>query len=160
PKISPDGKRLALDIRDQDQDIWTFDLERGTFTKLTFDKAPEIAPIWTPDGQRIVFFRNGQGLLWQPSDGTGAPESLTTSGADLHTPLAFTKDGKSLLFQLQTPTSAAFEIKMLDLAGRGVVDVLADGNLSQVNGALSPDGRWLAYQAGATNSVGSEIFVR
>jgi serine/threonine-protein kinase len=161
PKISPNGKRLALDIRDQDQDIWVFDFERERLTKLTFDKAPEIAPIWTPDGQRIAFFRNGQGLFWQPSDGTGTAELLTKTGADLNAPLAFTKEGKGLLFNAQT-TSGGFKVKMLDLADRGVIDVLADANLNELNAALSPDGRWLAYQAAPPNNGAgsSDIFVR
>jgi serine/threonine-protein kinase len=162
PKISPDGKRLALDIRDQDQDIWTFDFEGGQrLAKLTFDKAPELRPIWTPDGHRIVFFRNGQGLFWQSSDGAGAPEPLTTSGTDLQAPLAFTKEGNDLIYQEQTPASVAFRIKMLNLVGRGVVDVLTEGDLTQQNAALSPDGRWLAYEAAPVNSPDStEIFVR
>ncbi len=54
PRISPDGTRIALDIRDQEQDIWVWDLGRETLTRLTFDPAPEVFPLWTPDGKRIV----------------------------------------------------------------------------------------------------------
>ena len=75
PRISPDGRRLAVDIRDQDQDIWVWDFDRETLTKLTFDPAADVAPLWTLDGQRIIFFTNGQGLRSQASDGTGSVES-------------------------------------------------------------------------------------
>ncbi len=63
PRISPDGTRVALDIRDQEQDIWVWDLGRETLTRFTFDSAADIAPVWTPDGRRIAFSRAGQGLF-------------------------------------------------------------------------------------------------
>ena len=42
PRISPDGTRVALDIRDQEQDIWVWDLGRETLTPITFDPATDI----------------------------------------------------------------------------------------------------------------------
>jgi serine/threonine-protein kinase len=55
PRISPDGTRLALDIRDLDTDIWIWDFARETLTRLTFDPARDILPVWTPDSRRILF---------------------------------------------------------------------------------------------------------
>ena len=49
PQVSPDGTRLALDVRDEQNDIWIWDFARETLTRLTFDAARESYPRWTPD---------------------------------------------------------------------------------------------------------------
>ena len=54
-RLSPDGTRVAVDIRDQDNDIWTWDLARQTLTRLTFDADIDLVPVWTPDSRRVVF---------------------------------------------------------------------------------------------------------
>ena len=75
PRISPDGTRVALDIRDQGQDIWIWDVRRQTMTRMTLDPALDAVPVWTPDGRRLVWSsQRGGGLLnlyWQAADGTG-----------------------------------------------------------------------------------------
>ncbi len=55
PRLSPDGTQVALDVRDQENDIWIWDLARETLTRLTFDPGPDTHPVWTPDGQRMLF---------------------------------------------------------------------------------------------------------
>ena len=55
PRISPDGTRVALDIRDQENDIWLWDITRQSMTRLTFDQGFDRGPEWTPDGKRLVF---------------------------------------------------------------------------------------------------------
>ena len=55
PRISPDGTRLALDVRDQEFDIWIWDFARLTFTRLTFEQGAEEYPVWMPDSRRVVF---------------------------------------------------------------------------------------------------------
>ena len=52
PRFSPDGKRLALEVAG---DLFVHDLQRGTATRLTFDAALNRHPVWTPDGQHIVY---------------------------------------------------------------------------------------------------------
>ena len=66
-----------------------------TASQLTFAPATNFAPVWTNDGNRLLFFspvREG-GLFWQAADGTGAAERL---GAGL--PSGVTPDGKQVLF--------------------------------------------------------------
>src|SRR5207253_957632 len=46
PRLSPDGMQIALDIRDQENDIWLWSLTRGTLSRLTFDRAFDRVPIW------------------------------------------------------------------------------------------------------------------
>ena len=47
----PDGTRIALDIRDQESDIWVWHIDRHTLTRLTFDSGNDAEPVWTPDGR-------------------------------------------------------------------------------------------------------------
>ena len=55
PRLSPDGTRVALEVRDQESDIWVWDFARETLTRVTFDPGLEQAPTWMPDGRRMVF---------------------------------------------------------------------------------------------------------
>lgn len=62
PRLSPDGTQIALDIAEENRDIWVWDLARGTLTRLTFDPTPDLAPVWTPDGRRIIFSSDRGGI--------------------------------------------------------------------------------------------------
>ena len=83
PSFSPDGSRLAMDISDGTQaDVWVYDWARDTLSRLTFDKADDVRPSWTPDGRRIIFAskrgdKGVQDLYWQRADGTGDVQKLT-----------------------------------------------------------------------------------
>ena len=80
PRISPDGTRVVLDVRDQEDDLWIWDLVRETPTRFTFDPGQDWYPVWTPDSQRIVFGSSRAGdrnLFWKAADGSGTVEQLT-----------------------------------------------------------------------------------
>src|SRR5262249_44377716 len=82
PRLSPDGSRIALDIRDQDNDIWLWDVARETLTRLTSDPALDRFPVWTPDSQRVIFSSDRTGILnlySQAAAGTEASELLIQS---------------------------------------------------------------------------------
>src|SRR5581483_1263647 len=99
PRISPDGTRLAIQIGDQERDIWTWDLARQTMTRVTFDPALDVQPVWTPDGRRILFSSPRGGafnMYWHAADGTGADVRLTT-GASQHYANSVTPDGAHIL---------------------------------------------------------------
>ena len=55
PRLSPDGTRVALEIRDQENDVWVWSLARETLTRVTSDPGIDLAPVWMPDGLRLVF---------------------------------------------------------------------------------------------------------
>jgi len=99
-RVSPDGTRLALATQN---DVWIYDHGRATLSRLTTDPAPDKRPLWTPDGQRIIFTSARRGyleMLWRPADGTGADQELLARGKDLLDlrASAWSADGRQLLF--------------------------------------------------------------
>jgi serine/threonine-protein kinase len=168
PRLSPDGTRVALDIRDEEQDIWIWDVARETLTRFTFDPANDQYPVWSPDSRRLLFASARAGvfnLFWQAADGTGAVERLTegpnTQYAHTMTPdgsrVIFREDGPQqhdlLLLPLQPPRRP-----QLPSQGFGEPRPLVQTIFSERNAELSPDGRWLAYES--NESGREEIYVR
>jgi serine/threonine-protein kinase len=158
PRLSPDGTRIAVDIRDQENDTWIWDLARRTLTRLTFDPAMNRGVEWTSDGKRVAFSAQrdgGESVYWQAADGSGAPERLT-EGQRPQVPSGFTPDGKFMLFQ--EPGAAPYDMFVLSLADRKIQPLLASPKFSERAGDVSPDGRWIAYQS--NESGNEEVYVR
>jgi Tol biopolymer transport system component len=161
PRLSPDGTKIAVNSRDEEKDIWVFDLAKATLTRLTFGPAYEYHPVWTPDN-RYLFFSSSQydppspaDLLRKAADGTGPAEVLTKPLQGGY-PLSLTPDGVSLVFRRFSPTRGLF---VLPLQPRGEARALiADPRFTELNGEISPDGRWIAYDS--DESGRREIYVR
>jgi len=102
PRVSPDGTRIAVDVRDAESDIWVWSVERATLTRLTFDPLFDRFPVWSPDGRRIAFSSQRDGsrgnTFWQMADGTGQPERLAKGANNSQVfPTSFSPDGTQLL---------------------------------------------------------------
>jgi serine/threonine-protein kinase len=155
--LSPDGSRVALDIRDQDNDIWIWDLTRETLTRLTFDPGLNRGPVWSPDGKRLAFSAQRDGsenIYWQAADGSGTQELLAQSPAPT-VPQAFSPDGTLLLFtEIPTPRN----VSLVKLDGERKPQPLLQGSFNESNPEISPDGRWLAYDS--DESGRPEVYVR
>jgi len=54
-RLSPDGTRVAVDIREGTSDIWVWEIARETLTPLNIDPGLDVSPVWTPDGKKIVW---------------------------------------------------------------------------------------------------------
>jgi Tol biopolymer transport system component len=159
--LSPDGMRAAVAINDVQQnnpDLWIVDLARGLRSRFTFDKAGDRYPVWSPDGDRIVFSSNREGVLdlyWKPSNGATHEELLLKSSDD-KIALDWSRDGKYLLYKVLDPkTSSHLWYLPMKETERKPVRFLAN-EASQ--GRFSPDGRFVAY---TSNEYGArEVFVR
>jgi serine/threonine-protein kinase len=158
PRISPDGKRVAVQSQDQENDIWIYDCERGTLTRLTDDPALDAAPVWMPNGRRVAFYSARLGtpnLFSQAVDGSGGLERLTDS-PNLQVPSSFSPDGSQLVFR--EDTGAGSDLMMLQLDGSHRTKPLVRTKATEWNGEVSPDGKWLAYQSNI--STRWEIYLR
>jgi Tol biopolymer transport system component/tRNA A-37 threonylcarbamoyl transferase component Bud32 len=167
PRISPDGRRVSVDIREQGSQVWVFDLARETLTRLTFEGNTNQNPAWTPNGKRIAFQSNKEGsvfnLFWLLADGSGGLERLATSEY-LQAPNSWSPDGQLLTFTELSPTTG-WDIWVLRLgdpsASSGQVGKSQPFLRTQfTEGAprFSPDGRWLAYVSDESGRF--EIYVQ
>ncbi len=150
-RLSPDGKRVALQIDSGINDIWVLDLVRNVRTRLTFGPVSNTIPVWSPDGKWVTYTANrndSYSICRKPSDGSGAEEVLVTDSEQI-TASDWSRDGKHLLYARRVPAGTS-EIWDLPLEGeRKPTLLLARGNM----GHLSPDGRWLAYQSSESGTV-------
>ena len=157
-RLAPDGTRVALDSRDEENDIWIWDLSRETLQRLTFDPGLNRLPLWTPDSQRVAFTAQRDGtenIYWQAADGSGSAEPLS-EGETLRGPKSFTPDTTRLVFT--QPLAPPYDIGVITIDGDRQVEMLLETSFSETNGELSPDGEWLAYES--TESGQSEIYLR
>ena len=159
PRLSPDGTRVALFSNDQENDLWIWDLRRVMLSRLTLDPAVDSFPVWTRDGARIVFSSNRGGSLnlWsQAADGTGAAERLTTSPNDQRV-TGITPDGTTVVFDEAVPAMGRDLLQLaLDPPRRAIP--LLQTKFGELNGIVSPDGRWLAYESNSSGAF--EVYVR
>ena len=150
PRLSPDGRRLALVVND---DIWVFDLEGRPPIRLTFDGGDAASPLWTPDGARIVY--EGDGALFSvPADGAGQPERIGPRGH--YHAHAWAPNGNLIAVSISGERVHLVEFAAApDSEAREIFPSPANEGFSA---ALSPNGRWLAYTSDATGSL--EVWVR
>jgi eukaryotic-like serine/threonine-protein kinase len=167
PRISPDGRRVSVDIREEVSQIWLYDLARETLTRLTFEGNTNQNPAWTPDGKRIAFQSNKGGsafnLFWLLADGSGGLERLATS-ENLQAPNSWSSDGQLLAFTELNPTTGwdIWVLRMGDTsAGPGQVrkpQSFLRTKFTEGAPRFSPDGRWLTYVSDESGRF--EIYVQ
>jgi serine/threonine-protein kinase len=161
PRVSPDGRRVAVTVADTGvAGIWLWDLARATLAPLTFDPhVSDLLPVWTRDGSRMIYSSNRAGpfnLFSQAADGTGAVERLSESPY-VQYPTAVSSDGTHVVFN-QNSAKTGEDVMALQLHSPHKVLPLVQTRFDERNAIVSPDGRWLAYEANDSGPV--QIYVR
>jgi serine/threonine protein kinase/Tol biopolymer transport system component len=161
PSVSPDGKRVALSVVDGgSQDVWVYDSQRDSMTRLTFGGAVYVDPTWSPDGQYVIFASIGNGILQARADGASQPQALT-QGKSNQIPWSFTPDGKRLAYFEAGGTAQVWTVPVEDQGGQlktGKPEQFLKSNFSDQTPSFSPDGRWLAYRSNESGK--NEVYVR
>ena len=100
PRLSPDGTRIAVDVRDQANDIWIWTINQHALSLLNRDNAQDMSPNWTPDSKKVIWTSTRAGgnpnLFSIAADGSGVPEQLTTQAGNQF-PTSLTPDGRTVL---------------------------------------------------------------
>ena len=161
PRISADGTRVVLDDRNADGDLWVWDLDQHTRTRLTVGEEGGQYPVWTADGERIAY-SDGADIYWKAANNTGSPdrlaESLVREGSINPNPYFFSPAGTELVFREQTNPETGDNIGMVALESDAEPVWLLDEPANERNAELSPNGRWMAYQSDESGQW--EIYVR
>jgi Tol biopolymer transport system component len=149
--LSPDGKRAAVHLHDDRNgggDIWILDLERGTTQRFTFDASQDnSSPVWSPDGNQIVFssLRAGSSSLYKkPSNGVGSEELLFESKSQ-KVSTSWSPDGKSVLFLAVEGSQTQGDLWTLPLSGDKKPSPYLQSRFDEFWGQISPTGHWVAY---------------
>jgi Tol biopolymer transport system component/predicted Ser/Thr protein kinase len=158
--LSPDNKRAALESVDRQTrnlDIWIFEFARGVNSRFTFDPGWDIDPVWSPDGNRLVWV-TGAPPTWQQkaANMTGGAEAVFRPPQPA-TPHSWSPDGKYVLSNDTTTPAHIWAVDVsLPAAGRKLIPLVNSG-YNDVSPRFSPDGKWFSY---ASNQSGiSEIYV-
>ncbi len=155
PALSPDGRRLAVCIRESDRkrSIWIFDLAQGTKTCLKFQENDETNPVWSPDGSEIAYSSDRRGhrdLHARSSSGSGQERILLESGEDKSL-LDWSADGKFLMYSVLRAVPLR-ELWILPLTGSSRLPVrLNDAPYRQDQAVIAPDSRSVIHTSQETN---------
>jgi len=150
PRISPDGKRIALGIDDtRGANIWIYDLSTASsIRQLTFGGRNHF-PVWTSDSQRIAFQSDREGdagIFWQRADGTDTAQRLTKPDQGVsHIPESWSRAGDRLLYGANTGSN--FSLWTLSIPDKKTAPFSQMTSVFPLNAVFSPDGRWVAYSA-------------
>ncbi|MGH9363850.1 MAG: protein kinase domain-containing protein, partial [Thermoanaerobaculia bacterium] len=161
PRLSPDGSRIAVNLRDANPDVWVYTIPRGTWMRLTFEAGEDETPIWTPDGRWVTYSSGRPGrsreVFRKPADGSGAEERLFESSVHPHMS-SWSPDGRVLLFTEYDPAFRG-DIWALSLeGGRQAAAPLLKTPAHERAARFSPDGRWFAYVS--DESGRDEVYVQ
>jgi Tol biopolymer transport system component len=160
--LSPDGRTAAIVRQDSpgQSNLWMVDLQSAVPTRFTFGNTLDNAPLFWPDGSRLIYQSNPngrfdlfvKGITAGPADSTLVASEINFKYVD-----AVTKDGRSLLFE-QLDSRTGWDLMVLPLDGSGAAHPLLRTSFNERWATLSPDGRWIAYTS--DESGRAEVYVQ
>ncbi|HJZ73819.1 MAG TPA: protein kinase [Vicinamibacterales bacterium] len=164
-RVSPDGASVAVDVVESSgkSDIWIYNVARGTISKLTNGPGIHLFPLWTQDGQGVVFTSGPPFSFFSQRVASAEPARhlITTSVAGALAASSWSHDGKKLVFNyLSVPRmgeNAPFDIGVLTTNENGAWKPLLETEAAEVAPVISPDGAWIAYSSNRTGRY--EIYV-
>ena len=163
PAVSPDGERVVVEVATglpgagDPIHLWMIDRRSASAQPFTFDGATNWAPVWSRDGQFIVFCSDRDkvfGIYRKSADGSREPELIHRSNLEVVTTSA-SPDGIAAFSR--GPQTGARDIWTVNLSDRSATEFLATAAMEHM-AMFSPDGKWIAY---ASNESGqTEVYVR
>jgi Tol biopolymer transport system component len=151
PRLSPDGKRVALQVIDPargNPDIWVENLTDGSLMRVTTATGTEIFPVWSPDGLRLAYGSgslNERRLSIAAADGTGVLQELPCPGAYCE-PTDWSPDGRYLIVNTRLALNGPRgDVWSVPLETGGAAEAILSGPFPKYDARISPDGQWLAY---------------
>jgi eukaryotic-like serine/threonine-protein kinase len=164
PRLSPDGTKVAVDQSDETNrgDIWIYDVARRTGTRWSSHPEDESTPVWSPDGRQLAFSslrEASQGAIHLGSVHRSEDERLLHSVPEGSlSPLSWSAQGTIVAeYGRAGRLGRVYGLGALSLAD-GTFEAITAGRFTTLNGSLSPDGRFLAYDSDETGR--REVYVQ
>ena len=162
-RLSPDQDRVVfMAIEKANTDLWVYNLENGTRSRVTDHLAVDYSPAWSPTGEQVVFSSNRStndyDIFLGSLSGRGGELELSDDG-EREVVNDWSADGRYILYRKGSPETDA-DLWYLERLSDDRWDShpLVQTRFSEGQSSLSPDGRFVAY---ASNQSGEfEIYVR
>jgi Tol biopolymer transport system component len=159
PRLSPDGRRVAVAQGDPNGDLWVYEIGRGTRIRLTTNALIAGAPVWSPDGSQIAYVSQAAlpkefGFFIAPSNGSNAVRKVGNFPERIE-PTDWSRDGRYILYG--SGNLGSTDIWALPVADPSKAFPLVRSEWHEGSGQFSPDGRWVAYVS--LESGRAEIYV-
>ncbi len=167
PQLSPQGDHLAASVVEvgvsTSSDLWTLNLARGIWSRLTFEDGNVGSPVWSSDSRTIYYTSQLEGqatLFRRPATGTGEAETLLTLQGTRAAPHSLSPDGRSLALSFNREGEGwGLWILPFDESGApGEPYPFLDLPETEIRPSFSPDGRYIAYET-ITDDGTSQIMV-
>ena len=161
PRISPDGKQVAVAVTDPlggYRDIWIMDTLTGRMTRVTSDPANDWLPVWTRNGNEVLFAsdRSGHsGIFRKQADGQGNDDLLLPSVANGVFPLDVSPDNRVLMFH-RLDEKGRSDLWMYPLDGR-MSTLWSESESTDPDASFSPDSKHVAYSSDESGTF--EVYV-
>jgi len=167
--LSRDGARATVVQRGQNGrsfNLWLIDVARGIPARFTFeDNAADVDPVWSPDGSRLAFGSNREGVFTLYVKGTvnAAKEERLQKAETSERPCDWSSDGRTLMYTRGSPGGGGIGLWSLsDMTGDPAnrkASAYLDTKFNTTQCQFSPDGHWVAYSSDEA-AQGMEVYVQ
>ena len=159
PRLSPDGQKVAYVAQEGNKiDVWVYDLQLETRTRLSNDTDIALNPTWSADGRDVVFHTATSIGSLKVRSSDGSESAMDLSNIEATRALDWSSDGRFLLHTKQGPTSSDISYLERDPDGTWKSRLYITSDDRESHARFSPDGRYVSYVS--TESGQPEVYVQ
>ena len=157
PRISPDGKRIAVsqpDPRTGNRDLWLMEVSQGIPSRFTLDAANDWCPVWSPDGREVLFSSDPGGvscLFTKAASGADDSKLLHCTDSPMFVQ-DWSSDGRLVVY------TSAGDLFLWSIEGEGEPEFIVAAEFRGGAAEFSPDANWIAYTSDESGQW--EVWVR
>ena len=161
PRLSPDGTRIAVEIRETEKSaIWIYEIATGTFSRLS-SAEEATSPSWTPDGNSVVYTALGttkRYAVWRQNADGGSPAEKLFDALGFTLQSVIAPDGRSVVYVGYADND--WQLFRVALDSPTVARRYVEHVIGRLPPAFSPDGKWVMISSGDRSANNSEVYVR